>query len=206
MKVCVVTGGIGSGKSAVCSILSTRYGYPVYDADSRAKELYALHPDLLDRIEESLGARFRDNDSRFVPSMLASRIFSDADALAAVEALLFPALVEDFEIWASGHDSEIVIFESATVLEKEYFSGFGDVTLVVDAPISVRLARAAQRDGVSEERILQRMSFQPLMNRISEGEKSARADYVIVNDSSLDSLEDKVQEFVETIKFKYNLI
>lgn len=206
MKVCVVTGGIGSGKSAVCSILSTRYGYPVYDADSRAKELYALHPDLLDRIEESLGARFRDNDSRFVPSMLASRIFSDADALAAVEALLFPALMEDFEIWASGHDSEIVIFESATVLEKECFSGFGDVTLVVDAPMSVRLARAAQRDGVSEERILQRMSFQPLMNRISEGEKSARADYVIVNDSSLDSLEDKVQEFVETIKFKYNLI
>ena len=52
MKVLIVTGGIGSGKSMVCSMLSKDYGYPVYEADKRVKELYLEHPRLMADIED----------------------------------------------------------------------------------------------------------------------------------------------------------
>ncbi|MBO6221000.1 MAG: dephospho-CoA kinase, partial [Bacteroidales bacterium] len=58
MKTVAVTGGIGSGKSTVCSILSAS-GIPVYEADSAAKRLYAKDDSLLDAIEEAYGCSIR---------------------------------------------------------------------------------------------------------------------------------------------------
>ena len=52
MKVLVITGGIGSGKSMVCGILEDKYGIPVYKADKRAKELYAEVPLLIESMED----------------------------------------------------------------------------------------------------------------------------------------------------------
>ena len=85
MKVLIVTGGIGSGKSTVCSMLSKDYGYPVYEADRRVKELYLEHPRLLTDIEKALGDTFRNEDGEFQPSRLASRIFSRKEDLLKVD-------------------------------------------------------------------------------------------------------------------------
>lgn len=203
MKVCVVTGGIGSGKSTVCSLMNRIYGCPVYDADSRAKGLYVSRPGLLLKIEESLGISLRDEQGQFKPSLLAGRIFSDTSALKVVENLLFPVLMEDFSEWKAGfEDCGFVVFESATVLEKEYFRGFGDITLLVDAPVKTRMSRAAGRDGVSEALVKSRMDRQPLMNDISEGMRDDRVDYIIANDSSLAQLELEVRNFVNNYLLK----
>ena len=59
MRTIAVTGGIGSGKSEVCSILSSR-GIPVYDSDSAAKRLYREDGSLLDSVEGVFGQSFRD--------------------------------------------------------------------------------------------------------------------------------------------------
>ena len=88
MRVLVVTGGIGSGKSKVCAILEEVYGFPVYDADSRVKGLYESDPEMLDSIEEALGQSFRTEDGKFSPSLLAGRIFSDEEDLAKVASVL----------------------------------------------------------------------------------------------------------------------
>ena len=50
MKVLIVTGGIGSGKSSACRFLEKEYGWPVYSADSKVKDLYVTSPSLLDSI------------------------------------------------------------------------------------------------------------------------------------------------------------
>lgn len=190
MKVLVVTGGIGSGKSEVCRILA-RKGFPLqYNADLRAKELYTEHPRLLADIEDALGVNCRDAEGRFLPSVLAGKIFTDKEALMKVEELLFPVMMDDFRKFAgSAAEDEFVVFESATILEKPWFDGFGDKILLVDAPISVRLERAAERDGVSKETVLARMQNQPHMNALSEGETDPRIDHVIENDGSRDELE-----------------
>lgn len=197
MKILVVTGGMGSGKSEVCRMLADIFGYPVYNADIRVKSLYDSDPDLLPAIEAALGESFRDDEGTFSPALLSARIFSDGKSLDLVEGLVFPALMNDFSSWISGLDSDIAVFESATVLEKEQFSGFGDFVLLVDAPLDLRVRRACSRDSVEKEKVLARMSRQKLMNMYSEGSAIPEADAVIRNDGSIGELRAKV---IETVK------
>ena len=77
MKTVVITGGIGSGKSWACRYLSETFGWPVYDADTRVKELYGKSQMLLPSIEKRLGRSFRDESGIFCPAKLASVIFSN---------------------------------------------------------------------------------------------------------------------------------
>lgn len=195
MQVFIVTGGIGSGKSEVCRIIRDQYGCGVYDADFRVKRLYDVHPTLLDDIEAALNATLRNENGQFVPSMLSRLIFSDKEALGIVENYVFPALIEDFESWKEDFISDpFVVFESATVLEKPQFEGFGDKVIIVDAPYETRLERACNRDGVSGEAISARMQNQTLMNRISAGEIPARTDAVIINDGTVSQLKERITE------------
>lgn len=199
MKVIVVTGGIGSGKSQVCDILEKK-GIARYDADARVKSLYAEHPELLLNIENALGCCLRNEKGDFVPSGLAAKIFSDREALGIVENLVFPALLEDFDGFCERNkDLSYVVFESATILEKPQFDGFGDFVLLVDAPFDVRLERACLRDGKSRDEILNRMRNQKLMNELSDGGMDPRIDMVIVNDGSLDELEYKINNLHNNI-------
>lgn len=200
MKTLVVTGGIGSGKSAVCAILQEVYGCGVYKADERVKLLYAAHPTLLTDIETSLGESYRDAEGLFSPQALASRIFRDRDALEVVESLVFPALKEDYKEWSKAHSDEaFAVFESATILEKPQLEGFGDKVILVDAPFEVRLSRACARDEVSEEVVLARMDNQKMMNAISRGEAESPADAVIVNVGSFECLKDQTVKVIEEI-------
>ena len=201
MKVLVVTGGIGSGKSVVCSILKERYGIPVYEADLRAKQLYVEVPEMLDGMETKLGVSLRNSSGEFVPSLLAEIIFNDSDALRLVEDMLFPVLMKDFADWAERQDCEVVAFESATVLEKQQFEGFGDLVLLIAAPVQLRLSRAMERDKASREKIQARISLQSSMNMLSDGHEDSRVDFVLKNDSSFENLELHLKEFME----KYSL-
>ena len=200
MRILVVTGGIGSGKSKVCAILEEVYGFPVYNADSKVKGLYESDPEMLDSIEEALGQSFRTEDGKFSPSLLAGRIFSDEEDLAKVEQLVFPAMVRDFKAWqAKAGNHDFIVFESATILEKEQFKGFGDVVMLVDAPIRLRLERACRRDSSSEDKVLARMSKQKLMNEFSEGIALPEVDVVLANTGDVEELKVKVTECIDTL-------
>lgn len=199
--VLIVTGGIGSGKSQVCRILTEQYGIPVYEADRRVKALYTENPRMLENIESAVGLSLRDDAGSFAAQKLAEIIFSDADALGKVEEIVFPCLKQDFAAWAEAQDCEVVAFESATVLEKPQFEGFGDMVLLIDAPVELRLTRASMRDGVDKVAVQRRMAVQKLMNRISDGEACPRVNHVIVNDSTIAELTVKLNEFIE----KYGL-
>lgn len=208
--VLVVTGGIGSGKSEVCRILDRLYDYSLYEADSKAKELYLKYPALLDSIETELGASFRDNAGNFQPKAMAERIFSDGKAVGIVEGLLFPYMMDDFRKFVETSEN-IVIFESATILEKPFFDGFGDKVILVDAPFETRLERACERDSASRDAVRARMGAQKLMNAFSDGSISsyphdsrygrvrARVDEIIMNDSSVSDLELAVKAAMERI-------
>lgn len=201
MKILVVTGGIGSGKSLVCRMLNERFDIPVYEADKRAKALYLEVPGMIQDMERKLDCVLRNDSGDFVPQMLADVIFNDESALLIVEEILFPAMMNDFSSWAESQNKEVVAFESATILEKPQFDGFGDLVLLVDAPVEMRLARASARDRVDKERIQVRMEAQPLMNRLSQGANSDRVDFTIKNVGSTDELGEKLSDFIE----KYGL-
>lgn len=189
MEVLVVTGGIGSGKTEVCRILQEFYGCGVYNADERVKMLYDVHPTLLNDIESMLGESLRDADGKFVPARLSARIFTDRGILKKVEAMVFPALMDDFTRWSQAYsEDQFVVFESATVLEKPEFKGFGDKVILVDSLVETRLDRACFRDGAPRESIYARMLNQKMMNSISEGETEPDVDAVIRNLGTLSDL------------------
>ncbi len=191
MKIVLLTGGIGSGKSRVASIFQEQ-GVPVYNADLRAKELYLSEPNLLEDIEATLSTSLRDSTGNFDPKKMADIIFADKKKLEQVEALLFPVLIQDFKNYASKFpDSSFVVMESATALEKTYFKGFADKIILVDAPYELRLMRACYRDGLTREQALPRMKVQKLMNAFSRKEEKPEnygVDFVINNDSTVENL------------------
>ena len=193
MKILVITGGIGSGKSEVCRILAQKGLTVQYNADAKVKELYDTVPGLLESIEDRLGCCLRDEAGKFVPRCLAQRIFVDRQALETVESLVFPALMEDFLAFAGNSGSPFVVFESATILEKPQIDGFGDRVILVDAPVSMRMERACRRDGADREAVKARMANQKKMNALSEGATDPRIDAVIVNDGSIAILEQKIE-------------
>lgn len=200
MRVIVVTGGIGSGKSEVCRIMSACGLELQYDADGRVKKLYADHPTLLEDIESELGCGLRDDAGSFVPAKLAAKIFDNPFALKTVENLVFPALIEDFKAFCDGNSGhENVIFESATILEKLQFDGFGDLIILVDAPIEERIHRACGRDGADRDKVLARIRNQKLMNALSEGHTDPRIDVVIKNDGTLEDLRQKTKAVADAI-------
>ena len=198
--VLAVTGGIGSGKSAVCSILASR-GIPVYDSDSRTKALYVEVPGLMSRISEAVGTDAAGPDGRPDTRKLASLVFSDPEKLRLLEGIVYPEVKKDFRRWADGlSGSRIVAIESAVILEKPFFRDMYDKVLVVDAPVELRLRRAAARDGSDPERIRARMDEQKLLNSISEGRRVDGVDYIIENDGDLTALERKTDEVIDYLK------
>ena len=200
MDILIVTGGIGSGKTEVCRILQELYGCGVYNADERVKMLYDVHPSLLNDIEALAGEPMRDAEGRFVPSRLSSLIFRDRSLLMKVENLVFPALMDDFKSWSRNYgDDPFVVFESATVLEKPQFKGFGDKVILVDALMETRLDRACLRDSSPRESIYSRMLNQKMMNDFSEGKAMPDVDAVIHNYGSLSDLRFSTIRAIESL-------
>jgi dephospho-CoA kinase len=167
-KTVIVTGLIGSGKSAVCALLRER-GIPVYDSDARTKGLYDRRPALVDRLEETLGLPLRGGDGRLDRKALAARIFSDDAAREKLEAIVYPEVLADFKRWkARQKGAPFVVLESAVILSKPVFDGLADAVVLVSAPEEVRLQRVMQRDSLPAAAVRARMAAQVVpMEKVS---------------------------------------
>lgn len=169
-----ITGGIGSGKSVVAELLRL-LGVPVYIADTESKRLVGEHPVIRERLMALLGPETYTGEG-LNRAYMASRIFADPALLAAVNGIIHPAVNRHFLEWASKQKAPRVALESAILFESG-FDSVVDVTLAVYAPEEIRIRRAMAREGVSRERVLER-----LRNQLDDEEKKARADYVVYND------------------------
>lgn len=168
-----ITGGIGSGKSTVCRLFAQR-GIAVYDSDREAKRLMvedgALRADITARFGTEAYA-----DGTLNRSYLASRVFSDPEALAALNALVHPAVLSDFAVWAERQSGAYVILESAILFEAGLEHAV-DRTVAVLAPLKLRIERTCRRDGCDEEAVRRRIAAQ-----LDDDTLRDRADYAVVN-------------------------
>jgi len=185
MKTVILTGLIGSGKSAVSALLRKR-GIPVYDSDSRTKQLYARRPSLVRRLEEALGVPIRTEEGKLDRTRLAGVIFSDDSARETVESIVYPAVLQDFIRWRERQGGvPFVVLESAVILSKPVFDGVGDAVVLVTASEELRLRRVMARDGAGEARVRSRMAAQEIpMDRVQ---------VVLENNGSLESLSEAVE-------------
>lgn len=180
-----ITGGIGSGKSTVSAILEDM-GVALYNSDVRAKELMATDAALREAIIESFGAECYTAEG-LNRGYLASRVFGSAEELAALNAIVHPAVMADFQAWAERAEGDYVIFESAILFEAG-LEGSVDSTVVVMAPEELRIERAMARDGATREQVVARIK-----NQMSDDERTDRAKYAIVN-IDIDDLREDVEQ------------
>lgn len=187
-----ITGGIGSGKSSVCKMLALR-GVPIYDSDSRAKQLMVTDAELVRLVSQRFGADVYV-DGMLNRQVLAARVFTDKVALAELNSMVHPAVMRDFERWAAEQQTAYVVMESAIIFEAGLDDKL-DAVVAVMAPCSLRLERAMLRDGATREQIEERMRTQ-----LSDDELARRAKYAIVN-ISLDELDEEVEQLHRRLSY-----
>ena len=187
-----ITGGIGSGKSTVCAILA-EFGVAVYDSDSRAKHLMNEDNTLRERLVERFGSEVYcvEGLNRIY---LAERVFGNPEELKALNAIVHPAVMDDFDRWALEQEGSYVVLESAILFEASLDRRV-DVSVAVMAPEELRIERAMQRDGAQREQIVARMN-----NQISDQERVERAKYTIVN-IDIDNLRSDVEQLHRRLSY-----
>lgn len=170
-----LTGGIGSGKSLVCSILE-KLRVPVYYADAEAKRLMNSDPVLKTQIMDLFGDKAYSGGS-LDRKYLAGRVFGDGELLASLNSVVHPAVREDFKRWADLQKGVPYVVEEAAILFESGAHRELDQAVLVYAPVELRISRVMERDGCDRESVLRRMDHQ-----LSEEELKKLADHVIVND------------------------
>ncbi|MCR4994273.1 MAG: dephospho-CoA kinase [Bacteroidales bacterium] len=171
-----ITGGIGSGKSYVAAWLAQHYHIPFYNCDLEARRLM-LTPSVRRRITALVGDEAYLPDGQLNKPLLAAYVFSDEAHTAAINAIVHPEVKRDVRDW-SARQNGLALVESAILIE----AGFCDAVdrlIVVEAPLDVRIRRACQRDGVSEEQVRARIAHQ-----MTDEARRPYADLVVVNDGS----------------------
>jgi dephospho-CoA kinase len=169
-----LTGGIGSGKSMVSSLLEVM-NIPVYVADTESKRLVDSSPSIRSRLIALLGESIYTGD-KVDRKRLAACIFQDAACLQQVNAIIHPEVNRHFLDWAARQTVALCAIETAILFE----SGFDrcvDCSLMVYAPLEMRIGRVILRDGLSCEEALARINSQ-----LSDELKKNYADYIIYND------------------------
>ena len=176
-----ITGGIGSGKSTVCRIFHEALGIPIFYADIWAKKLLNFDPQLREGIIRIFGPEAYIHEAEYNRAFVAKIAFSDPAKLAALNALVHPAVEAESLDWHN-HQAELgfpyTLKEAALIVESGGHQHL-DFLIVVTAPEELRIQRVMQRDGVTEEQVRARMRGQ-----LTELEKLKLADFVVVNDGS----------------------
>jgi dephospho-CoA kinase len=183
-----LTGGIGSGKSTVSSLLAER-GAVVIDADAIVHELQAPGQPVLAAMVERFGTEILDPDGALRRKALAEVVFNDAEALAALGAIVHPAVHAEIERrMAEQADTDHVVILDVPLLVE---SGRSDLAgmIVVDVDPELAVARLVAQRGFSEADARARVARQA-----SREQRRARADMVIDNAGSLESLRRQVED------------
>ena len=174
MKSIGITGGIGSGKSLVCKIIE-KLGYPVFYADEAAKKVMTEDQTLKSELIHLLGENAYLNNELNRP-FIAEQIFKNNQIKNGVSALVHPAVYRAYENWKKIQKSDLVFNESALLFETGSYKSF-DATILVTANKETRIQRVMERDGLSRDAVLERIS-----NQLDDDSKQKLCDFEIVND------------------------
>lgn len=189
-----LTGGIGSGKSAVSSRLAAR-GAVVIDSDVIAREVVAKGTDGLAEVAEAFGNDVLTAEGELDRPALGRIVFGDESARRRLEAIIHPRVrARAAEIEAQSPVAAIVVHDIPLLVETGQVDRF-DLVLVVDAPVDVQLERLTAQRGMADEEAKQRIASQA-----SRADRLAAADLVVENSGTLIDLDRRIDEVWATLE------
>lgn len=160
-KVIGICGGIGSGKSVVSRALRCM-GHPVYDCDSRARDIMDASESLKCDIAKIIGPECVAADGCLDRKAIAKRVFSDLKALQWLNQRVHALVRADILDWIEQmeHNGVNPAFVESAIIASSGVAELCEELWLVDAPEDVRIRRASIRDNASAEQIRMRIKAQ----------------------------------------------
>ena len=191
MITLALTGSIGMGKSTVAEMFRAA-GIPVFDADATVRRLQGQGGILVGWIEERFPGTTRDG--AVDRDVLAERVVTDPAELAALEAIVHPAVHhERTRFIVENSDAPALLFDIPLLFETGGADAF-DKVIVVSAPADVQRARVLARPGMTEAKL-----DSILTRQMPDSEKRARADFVVDTSGELSTTEAQVRDILSCL-------
>jgi dephospho-CoA kinase len=188
MIALALTGSIGMGKSTVAAMFA-ECGIPTFDADAVVRELQGPGGRLVPLIEARFPGTTRDG--AVDREALSAAVLSDRDELAALEAIVHPAVHHERTRFIVEHgDAPALLFDIPLLFETGGNEAF-DKIIVVSATPALQRERVLARPGMTEEKLQQILSRQ-----MPDEEKRARADFVVDTSGALGDTRTQVRNIL----------
>ena len=182
-----LTGGIGSGKTSATKFFAAE-GIAIIDADTIAHELTGAQGDAIPNIKKYFGVDFITKNGKLDRKKMKNRIFSDINSRKKLEKILHPLIQAEIMHRIETAFSPYIIVVAPLLLETGDYCETVTRILVVDCNEEYQISRTVSRDGLSKEEVRTIMATQkPRQERLNQ------ADDVIVNDTDISSLQEKVK-------------
>jgi len=194
-KIIGLTGGIGSGKSTIAGYFAA-LGVPVYIADDEAKKiLYRV--DVAAELKAVFGNEIFTDD---VPdkAKIATLVFNDPEQLTKLNSIIHPKVAQHFKSWVSENTGKLFVIKETAILFESGSYKDCDIIILVTAPIDVRIQRVMDRDGVTYDKVLQRIE-----NQWDDQKKVPLSDFII-NNVDLESAKKQAVDINNSLKIVIN--
>ncbi|GAB2693196.1 dephospho-CoA kinase [Mucilaginibacter koreensis] len=173
-----ITGNIGSGKTTVSKMFEL-LDIPVFYADDEAKKVMTADAILVASLKETFGPEAYFTDGSLNRKFIAGIVFNNPAELAKLNAIVHPAVFRAFDNWVLRYPHALYVAKEAALLFESSSYRMCDYSVVVTAPLPLRLQRVIKRDQITLEEAENRNARQ-----MPEEKKVKLADYHIVNDES----------------------
>lgn len=173
-----ITGNIGGGKTTVSKIFEV-LEIPVFYADDAAKKVMIEDIILVDAIKSAFGNEAYFNDGSLNRKHIASIVFNDEAELVKLNSIVHPAVFRAFDAWVAQIKNAPYVMKEAALLFESTSYKMCDYSIMVTAPLELRIERVLKRDGLTCTEIESRNAKQ-----FSEEKKTQLADFVVRNDDT----------------------
>lgn len=194
MRIIGITGGIGSGKSAVLDILKNKYKAVVYEADKLAHDLIKKDMPLYYEYVSLFGEEILDNEKELDHKKIAEIAFHDKEKLNRLNDIVHPAVKEYILSLIEKERSkgtEIFVIEAALLIQDGY-KKICDEIWFIHVPAKVRIERLMASRGYSKEKCENIINKQPSSSYFYEN-----ADFIIENDGNFSELSEKISNLLQ---------
>lgn len=191
-----ITGGIGTGKSTVSSMLASE-GFKIIDADIIAREVLEKNPRILDIIRTQFGSGFFDWRGEFRRKEFGNHIFRFPKQRIKYEGIIIPYIKEEIANQFKEYEEKgekVVFLDAPTLIENNLHLEMDYVILVV-ADNSIQIQRIMSRDKLTKSDAVSRINSQMPMEQ-----KKEFADIIIDTNNGTIDTQKQVYDLVDFIK------
>ena len=183
-----LTGGIGSGKSAVATLLG-ELGASIIDTDAISHSLTAAGGAAMPAIETLFGSKYLTSEGALDRAAMRELVFSDQGARRQLESVLHPLIAQKTQVEANQANGLYLIFVVPLLVESGRWMDRVDRILVVDCSEQLQIERVTRRNNLSAGQVQAIMATQT-----NRAQRLAAANDVVVNETSLEALRAELEK------------